>query len=119
MTDVDQQILGSLFLTLKSGDQWKSIVGLFDSGWKSRISAIEESTRIGNFSEAKSAAHALKGSCYMFGARQCAKKCEELETHLASGDFTDVPALIADLKVNVKNFRRYLDDELSDRNLLT
>lgn len=119
MLDVDQQILGSLFLTLKSGDQWKSIVRLFDSGWRARLSVIEDSTRVGNFSEAKSAAHALKGSCYMFGARQCAKKCEELETRLASGKIEDIPALIADIKVNVQDFRRYLDDQLSDRNLLT
>ncbi len=119
MNGVDQQILGSLFATLKTEHQWKSIVSLFDAGYKTRLSIIENASNDGVLSDAKPAAHALKGSCYMFGARNCAQKCERLEGLIASGDVVAVQALVAEIKSDVQEFRRYLDLELIDRHLLT
>lgn len=119
MNCVDKQILGSLFATLTNEQQWKSIVSLFDTGWKNRLSIIEGSIKDGMLSDAKPAAHALKGSCYMFGARRCAQKCERLESLIASGDVNGVKLLVAEIKADVEDFRRYLDLELIDRHLLT
>jgi HPt (histidine-containing phosphotransfer) domain-containing protein len=118
MMEVDQQILSSLFATLKSGSQWESIIGLFDSGWAARLLAVENSVKVEDFTAAKSAAHALKGSCFMFGATACAKMCERLENLITSGDVEGVLELVNEIRRELMTFRGYLDQELRSRNLL-
>jgi HPt (histidine-containing phosphotransfer) domain-containing protein len=117
--DVDMQILDPLFLSLTGHEQWRSVTNLFDSGWAHRLSVIENSTLDQRFAEAKAAAHALKGSCAMFGAKSCALKCEQLEALLGAGDIVGVRDVLTQIKVDLRDFRTYLDHELRSRCLLS
>ena len=75
----------------------REIYGTFVASAGEKVERIQEAARGGDLGTLESAAHGLKGSCGMVGARALAEWCRRLEAQ-ASGGATEVDAAVRALR---------------------
>jgi HPt (histidine-containing phosphotransfer) domain-containing protein len=77
---IDMSIFNSMSKVLRSAGQFDAVVSAFITNGDDRLNKIREAIEQNQKDEIISVAHALKGSCALFGARICADLCQKIET---------------------------------------
>ncbi len=93
-------------------DALAELVELFLSDAGPRVIAAREAIAEGNAEGVAQAAHALLGSCGIFGARPLARICERLQADARSANLTEMPGLLHELEREFARVRIALHNEL-------
>ena len=97
-TLVDPQALANLRMLERDGPGFLvTIVREFDEGARQRLGDMQLAARAGDGEGLHGAAHCLKGSAGIFGARGIAELCRRLEHMASEGSIGEAPPLIAQL----------------------
>lgn len=97
-TLVDQQALASLRMLERDGPGFLStIVREFDEGARQRLGDMQLAARVGDAEGLHGAAHSLKGTAGIFGARGIAELCRRLEHMASEGQVAEASPLITQL----------------------
>ena len=97
-TLVDPQALDNLRMLERDGPGFLvTIVREFDEGARQRLDDMQLAARAGDGEGLHGAAHCLKGSAGIFGARGIAELCRRLEHMASEGSVAEAPPLIAQL----------------------
>jgi HPt (histidine-containing phosphotransfer) domain-containing protein len=97
-TLVDPQALGNLRVLERDGPGFLvTIVREFDEGARQRLGEMQVAARVGDGEGLHGAAHSLKGSAGIFGARGVAELCRRLEHMASEGSVAEASPLIAQL----------------------
>lgn len=84
----------------------------FVSAVERHTGAMRDAVRSGRGEDLGFAAHALRGSCGILGARRMARLCDEIETAAAAGAFSDAGARIDRLEREYPDVKRALDEAI-------
>jgi HPt (histidine-containing phosphotransfer) domain-containing protein len=79
MANIDREIFDSMSRVLRASGQLEQIIQSFCSNCEDRVAVIFRSIDKKDPHTIISTAHALKGSCSMFGAKSCADLCQQIE----------------------------------------
>jgi len=77
---IDMTLFNSMSKVLRSAGQLEAVVSAFMTNGDERLNKIREAIDQNQKEELTAVAHALKGSCALFGARICADLCQKIET---------------------------------------
>lgn len=79
MAQIDTKIYASMCRILRAGGQLEQVTATFCTNSRSRLEQLRKAIEQRNDSDLIGVAHALKGSCAMFGAKGCAEICQSIE----------------------------------------
>lgn len=79
MLNIDRDVYDNMRRVLRSAGQLEQVTESFCSNSLERISSILQAINDRDIQKMSGVAHALKGSCAMFGARGCLDLCQQLE----------------------------------------
>jgi CheY-like chemotaxis protein len=97
-TLVDPQALDNLRMLERDGPGFLvTIVREFDEGARQRLGDMQLAARVGDGEGLQGAAHSLKGTAGIFGARGVAELCRRLEHMASEGSVAEASPLIAQL----------------------
>jgi CheY-like chemotaxis protein len=97
-TLLDPQALASLKMLERDGPGFLStIVREFDEGARQRLGDMQLAARVGDGEGLHGAAHSLKGSAGIFGARGIADLCRRIEHIASEGKVAEAPPLIGQI----------------------
>jgi HPt (histidine-containing phosphotransfer) domain-containing protein len=77
---IDMAIFNSMSKVLRSAGQLDVVISAFMTNGDDRLNKIREAIEKNQKEELTAVAHALKGSCALFGAKTCADLCQKIET---------------------------------------
>ncbi len=112
MPKIDFQIYESMARVLKASGQLEQLTESFCANNTRRIDDLRVAVAKKDASSTSEIAHALKGSCSMFGAKSCAELCQQIERILAKtvseNDYTEISNLISSLEVELSDVITFL-----------
>ncbi|HEV7500930.1 MAG TPA: Hpt domain-containing protein [Vicinamibacteria bacterium] len=88
------------------------LTGDFVSAVARHTGAMRDAVRSARGEDLGFAAHALRGSCGILGARRMARLCDEIETAAAAGAFADAGTRIDSLEREYPEVKRALDEAI-------
>ena len=113
--NIDMTVYESLTSTLASTGQLETVVNIFYKNLNERVTALKNAYLESERSKIKDIAHALKGSCSMFGAYKCADLCQEIENAAQIVD-QELPAhLLTKLLNNLDELKNFLASDYENR----
>jgi HPt (histidine-containing phosphotransfer) domain-containing protein len=80
MPNIDRNVYDNMRRVLQAAGQLEQVTQSFCSNSDERIAAIFRAIENEDTLKILEIAHALKGSCAMFGAKGCAEFCQQIET---------------------------------------
>lgn len=112
MQKIDIKIYESMSRVLRASGQLEQITQSFCSNSQTRVSSLKIAVMERRTAEIISLAHAMKGSCSMFGARACAEICQKIETccHQEARDetFEQISELVESLDKELAAVKEFL-----------
>lgn len=112
MAKIDFSIYESMARVLKASGQLEQLTESFCENNSKRIDELKRAVANKNAIKAGEIAHALKGSCSMFGAKSCAELCQKIEYSLeeicGSNDYSELSNLIPLLQSELANVIEFL-----------
>jgi signal transduction histidine kinase/DNA-binding response OmpR family regulator len=106
---LERSVLHELREQLGDAESVHKIVTTFLHSTPRLLAALREAAGKGDATEVRRAAHALKSSSAMLGARALSRACEELERLSRLGDVVDAPARVAALEALYVDVRPALE----------
>jgi signal transduction histidine kinase/DNA-binding response OmpR family regulator len=106
---LDRSVLHELREQLGDAESVHKVVTTFLHSTPRLLAALREAAGKGDVTEVRRAAHALKSSSAMLGARALSRACEELERLSRLGDVADAPARVAALEALYVDVRPALE----------
>ena len=106
---LDRSVLHELREQLGDAESVHKVVTTFLHSTPGLLAALREAAGKGDATEVRRAAHALKSSSAMLGARALSRACEELERLSRLGNVADAPARVAALEALYVDVRPALE----------
>lgn len=117
MSKIDFQIYESMARVLKASGQLEQLTESFCANNTRRIDDLRVAVAKKDALSTSEIAHALKGSCSMFGAKSCAELCQQIEHILAKtvseNDYTEISTLISSLEAELSDVITFLRIQVS------
>jgi HPt (histidine-containing phosphotransfer) domain-containing protein len=110
--NIDMIVYGSLTRTLAATGQLETVVNIFNRNLAERRAALKDAYNLDERGKIKDIAHALKGSCGMFGANRCADLCQEIENAALTVDQPLPADLLIKLSGALDTFNEFLTQDL-------
>ena len=86
------------------------LTGDFVSAVERHTSGMRDAVRAGRGADLGFAAHSLRGSCGILGARRMARLCDEIEKTAAEGELSDALPRIEGLEREYRSVKSALDE---------
>ena len=117
MAKIDLSIYESMARVLRASGQLEQLTESFCANNSKRMSDLKLAITNNDNLIAGEIAHALKGSCSMFGANACADLCRQiehtLEKHCAINDCAELASLLSHLEVELSAVSDFLRSQVS------
>lgn len=117
MAKIDLAIYESMARVLRASGQLEQLTESFCANNSKRIGDLKLAITNNNNLIAGEIAHALKGSCSMFGATSCAELCRRIEHTLektrAINDCSELASLLSHLEVELSDVNEFLRSQAS------
>lgn len=119
MAKIDLSIYESMARVLRASGQLEQLIESFCANNSKRMSDLKLAITNNDNRIAGEIAHALKGSCSMFGANACADLCRQIEHSLektrAINDCSELTSLLSHLEVELSGISEFLRSQAYDQ----
>ena len=111
--NIDMIVYEGLTKILTSSGQMKTVVDIFNTNLTSRVATLKDAFEQDQRATIKDVAHALKGSCAMFGATRCADLCQEIENAALTVDMPLPKDLLEALLGELTDFSKFVNETMA------
>jgi HPt (histidine-containing phosphotransfer) domain-containing protein len=117
MPNIDRDVYDNMRRVLQAAGQLEQVTQSFCANSQERIAAILLAIEEQNALQVSGIAHALKGSCAMFGARGCSEICQQIENACtdisAESNYEHMHQLTLHLQDELKEIYNFIQCQVS------